>query len=112
MRFLLFALLVAAFLGTTGWFSPAGAQGAKSGAAAGRAERAAVDLKRGMTLEEVQQLLGKPGRSALSGSTDTGTLRWTYTGLASNASSDRNLNIDFSSKAELWTVSGWGWSAY
>ena len=29
-----------------------------------RAERAAVDLKQGMTLDEVRQLLGKPRRTA------------------------------------------------
>jgi outer membrane protein assembly factor BamE (lipoprotein component of BamABCDE complex) len=115
MRFLLFALLVAALLGTTGWFSPAAAQGARgtAGSSRGAAERAAVELRRGMSLDEVQQLLGKPARTALSGTADTGTLRWTYTALASNASSDRNLNIDFSAKAaEPWTVSGWGWSNY
>jgi len=115
MRLVLFVLLVATLLGTTGWLSPASAQGAKGAGSRGAAERAAVELKRGMTLDEVQKLLGKPWRTALSGTAgaDTGTLRWTYTGLATSAASEQNLNIDFSAKAAGdWSVSGWGWSTY
>jgi len=55
-----------------------------------------------MTLEEVQQLLGKPWRTALTGNGSTaapwqGTLRWTYTWIGA---------------ASAWTVSGWSWSTY
>jgi len=82
-------------------------------------ERSAVDLKQGMTPAEVQQLLGKPRRTALrSGAADApwqGTLQWTYawnTG-ASASSSQRSLTIDFAAKAvEQWYVSGWSWSNY
>jgi outer membrane protein assembly factor BamE (lipoprotein component of BamABCDE complex) len=109
MRFLLPAMIVAALLAATGGFSLAVAQDARAVAGASRAatERAAVDLKQGMTLEEVRELLGKPWRTAMT----QGTLRWTYTWTAS--ASDRNLNIDFTAKApEQWTVGSWSWSSY
>ncbi|TMH46701.1 MAG: hypothetical protein E6H54_01715 [Betaproteobacteria bacterium] len=120
MRFLLPAMLVAALLAATGGFSLAVAQGARAVAGASRAapERAAVDLKQGMTLEEVRELLGKPWRTAMtsagsSGAPSQGTLRWTYTWAASASASDRNLNIDFTAKApEQWTVGSWSWSSY
>ena len=118
LRFILLALLVAALATTGGWFSLAGAEDARgaAGKSRGATERAAVELKRGMTLEEVQKLLGKPWRTTLSDSgfaEGPGTLRWTYTGMSRAAASEPNLNIDFNARtAEQWTVSGWGWSSY
>jgi len=117
MRLLLLALLVVALAGTTGWFSLAAAQGARAAPNGCRvaAERAAVDLKQGMTPDEVQQLLGKPWRTALTGSSAPaqGTLRWTYTWTPSSSASERSLNVDFNAKAaEQWLVSGWSWSGY
>ena len=117
MRFMLLALLVVALFGATGWASHAGAQGTRAAAGGSRAaaEREAVNLKRGMTLEEVQKLLGKPWRTALSGGggpDGAGTLRWTYN-WDSSSGSERKLNIDFSAKtAEQWAVNGWSWSSY
>ena len=123
LKLIFVALLIAAIAGLLGWLSPAAAQGARAALSASRvqAERAAVDLRQGMTPEEVQRLLGKPWRTALStigGAANTpaqGTLRWTYTwiGSASSSSSERSLNIDFNPKAaEEWAVSGWNWSTY
>jgi outer membrane protein assembly factor BamE (lipoprotein component of BamABCDE complex) len=115
MRLLLLAMLVAVLLAGSGWFSHAGAQAkrAVAGASGTPAERAAVDLKQGMTLDEVQQLLGKPWRTALTSGGSSGTLRWTYTWPGSSSAADRNLNVDFAAKApEQWTVSGWSWSSY
>jgi hypothetical protein len=123
LKLILLALLIAAIAGMLGWFSPAAAQGARAVQSASRvqAERAAVDLRQGMTPEEVRELLGKPWRTALSTNggaanmPSQGTLRWTYTwiGSASSSSSERSLNIDFSAKAaEQWAVSGWNWSTY
>ena len=120
LRLLLLALLIAAIAGMLGWFSPAGAQGSRtmSNASRAQAERASVDLKQGMTLPEVQQLLGKPWRTALASNgagAGQGTLRWTYSwvGSPNSASSERILNVDFSAKAaEEWTVSGWNWSSF
>ena len=117
MRYLLLAMLVAVLLAASGWFSHAGAQAKRpqAGASVAAAERAAVDLRQGMSLEEVQQLLGKPWRTALSGTGPSGaqgTLRWTYTWSAT-AVSERNLNIDFAAKVpQQWSVSGWNWSTY
>jgi hypothetical protein len=82
-----------------------------------QAERRAVDLKQGMTLDEVQKLLGKPRRTALKSagysSTDSqGTLQWTYT-WTSASQSERNLQVTFVSKLpEQWLVNGWDWSGY
>lgn len=121
MRYLLLILLVAALLGASGWASLVGAQGTHAAAGGSRAaaERAAVDLKYGMTPDEVQKLLGKPWRTALSanggaaGAPWQGTLRWTYTWNASSSAAERNLNIDFNGKtAEQWNVSGWSWAGY
>jgi len=117
MRLLLVAMLVAVLLAASGWFSHVNAQAKRpsAGASAAATERAAVDLRQGMTLEEVQQLLGKPWRTAMTGGGPVGapSLRWTYTWIASSAASDRNLNIDFIAKApEQWLVNGWNWSSY
>jgi len=118
MRVLLPAMLAAALLAAPGWSSLAAAQGTRAVAGASRAapERAAFDLTQGMTLDEVQKLLGKPWRTAMtstgsSGAPSQGTLRWTYVWVASASASERNLNIDFNAKApEQWTVNGWSWS--
>ena len=122
MRLLLLALLIAAILGMLSWFSPAGAQAPRAVSSASRvqAERAAVDLRQGMTPEQVEQLLGKPWRTALAGTgagnaPGQGTLRWSYvwTGSPSSQSSERVLNVEFNATAaERWTVSGWSWSPY
>ena len=114
MRYVLLASLAAALLTMAGWFPPAGAQAkrAVAGASGAASERAAVDLRQGMSLEEVRQLLGKPWRTALTSGT-SGTLRWTYTWGSSGSAAERNLNIDFAAKApEQWAVSAWNWSTY
>ena len=123
MRFLLLMLVLALLITIAGWHTDARAQATRaSGASRGAtAERAAVDLRQGMTPDEVRQLLGKPWRTALSGNGSAGngsgggTLRWSYnwTGSPASSSSERLLNVDFSAKAEeQWSVSGWNWSSY
>lgn len=86
-----------------------------------QAERNAVDLRQGMTLEEVQQLLGKPRRTSLlantgyAGTSGQGTLQWTYvwSGAAFSSSEERSLQIDFAAKAaDQWIVNGWNWSRF
>ena len=98
---------------------PALAQGAAPSRA--QAERNAVELKQGMTPDEVQQLLGKPRRTALRGTGGAGsapwqgTLQWTYVwaGATPSSSSERSLQVDFAAKAaDQWSVNGWGWSNY
>lgn len=86
-------------------------------------ERNAVDLKQGMTPDQVEQLLGKPRRTALrsNGGAATapwqGTLQWTYAWNApqasySSSSSERSLSIEFAAKAaDQWYVNSWGWAS-
>lgn len=84
-----------------------------------QAERRSVDLKQGMTPDDVQKLLGKPKRTALKASgyggtaePSQGTLQWTYT-WSSPSQSERNLQVMFVSKSpEQWLVNGWDWSGY
>ena len=120
MRRLPTLMLLAALLPSLAWSQASGA-GATSSRA--QAERNAVDLKQGMTQDEVQQLLGKPQRTALRSSGGSasapwqGILQWTYVwnGAASSAasSSERSLSIEFAAKsADEWYVNGWGWTNY
>ena len=87
----------------------------------GAPERNAVELRQGMTTEEVQKLLGKPRRTALradsgyAGAAPQGTLQWTYVWASASASSslERMLQVDFVAKsAGEWTVNGWTWPSY
>lgn len=81
------------------------------------AERLAIELRQGMTLVEVEKLLGKPRRTALkadaySGTADAarGTLLWTYA-WPGGPQLERTLQVTFLSSApQLWRVSGWGWN--
>jgi hypothetical protein len=133
MRRLPILVLVAAFLPALAWLAPANAQAgapaaawltpatvtpatvqAAAPAAAPKrvqSERNAVDLKQGMTVGEVQKLLGKPQRTALR----SNGLQWTYvwSGAGMSSSSERTLSVDFSAKAaDQWLVNGWGWNGY
>ena len=89
----------------------ANAQSSTPGATSKRAqaERNAVDLKQGMTVEEVQKLLGKPQRTALRSNGLQWTYVWSSAGLSS--SSERTLSVEFAAKAaDQWLVNGWGWN--
>jgi hypothetical protein len=86
-----------------------------------QAERRAIELKHGMTLQEVQDLLGKPRRTALKalspGSTpelSQGALHWTYAWSPGASQSEGTLQVVFaSSKApERWLVQSWDWAGY
>lgn len=110
------AVLLAALLASLAWAAPAIAQAPRSGGYPGvaHAERNSVELKQGMTLEEVQKLLGKPTRTALKGASGAaadpaqGTLQWTYAW-----SRERVLNVAFAAKnPNEWYVNSWDWSTY
>jgi hypothetical protein len=81
-----------------------------------QAERLAIELRQGMTLAEVEKLLGKPRRTALkadlyasAASASAGTLQWTYA-WAGGPRVERTLQVTFLSGApHLWRVSGWDW---
>ena len=108
------------------WFSPAGAQALHPLAALSlaQAERVAVDLKQGMSAEEVEKLLGRPQRTALKGNSglpnaaSQGTLQWNYSWTGSPAAGNLspaagNLRIDFVAKTpDQWYVNGWEWGSY
>jgi len=99
------------------WVSPAGAQALQPVAVVSlaQAERVAVDLKQGMSAEEVQKMLGKPRRTALKSgggypnATSLGTLQWSYSWTGTQG----NLRIEFLSKApDQWYVNSWDWTTY
>jgi hypothetical protein len=114
-------VFLAALLALPAWIPPAAAQAQRSAEnlSFAQAERRAIDLKQGMTLEDVQKLLGKPRRTALKASgygaaaeSSQGTLQWTYN-WSSPSQSDRNLQVTFVSKSpEQWLVNSWDWSSY
>lgn len=119
MRMKRLASLALATLAFLAWAPPASAQipGPAATLTAAQAERKAVELKQGMSLEEVQSLLGKPRRTALksSGSSATapwqGTLQWTYSWPGAT-SSQGSLQVVFAATApEKWFVNSWEWSS-
>ena len=104
-------ILFAAVLAALVWMTPAAAPPSPGSAGLSRAqtERVAVELKQGMTLEEVQGLLGKPRRTALK---HGGTLQWTYSWV-DNSSPRLSLQVVFAAKApEQWFVDSWQWDDY
>jgi hypothetical protein len=93
---------------------------AKAKMSLAQAERLAVDLKQGMTLQEVEKLLGKPKRTALKtpgngGATESwhNFLHWTYA-WPGPSQSDWSLHVVFANgKApEGWLVQSWDWTGY
>jgi hypothetical protein len=108
-------LLLAALPASLAWSPPAAAQTSRPAAAlsAAQAERKSVELKQGMSLEDVEGLLGKPRRTALkNGGSAGGSLQWTYS-WTGGASSQGALNVLFVAKTpEQWYLSGWEWSTY
>jgi hypothetical protein len=109
-------LVFVAALPAFAWIPAAGAQASRAGAQSSHAqiERKAVELRQGMTLEEVRKLLGTPKRTALRNASNStaeawqGTLQWTYAWM-----SERTLHIVFAAKSpEQWYVNSWEWSDY
>jgi hypothetical protein len=112
-------MLALALLPTLLWLSPASAQALESAAALSlaQAEHVAVDLRQGMSAEEVQKLLGKPRRTGLKSDggslnrSSQGTLQWTYSW--TSASAPANLHIEFVAKTpDEWYVNSWEWVTY
>src|SRR4051795_6442289 len=127
MKRLPLLLLIAALPVSIAWSPPAAAQGVRPPVplSAAQAERKSVELKQGMSPEDVEGLLGKPRRTALkNGGSTGGSLQWTYVWPGA-ASSQGTLNVVFGAKTpdgaktadgakipEQWSVSGWEWSTY
>src|SRR5689334_13221518 len=78
-------------------------------------ERRTVNLKPGMTREEVEKLLGKPRRTSLRAASYRGSedrLEWTYP-WPNRADPERTFQVVFSSTLPgQWLVSTWQWSGY
>ena len=118
-RFPLKIVLPALLCGLLYSAPPAAEPGAEKALRLPQAERLAVELRQGMTLQEVQKLLGKPRRTAMKadgygGSREgsSGTLQWTYS-WPSPSQSERTLQVTFASNApEHWLVSSWDWGGY
>lgn len=113
------AMLLAAVLGCLLACGAAAAAPAEDRISYAQAERRAIELKQGMTPDDVRKLLGKPKRTALKtsgygGTADSsqGVLQWTYN-WSSPSQSERSLQVTFVSKSpEQWLVNGWDWSSY
>jgi hypothetical protein len=93
------------------------AQAPRAGAPSlAQAERNSVELRQGMSAEDVLKLLGKPRRTALRAAAQgQGSLQWSYFwgGTAASSSSERSLQIEFASKGpDQWIVNSWGWASY
>jgi hypothetical protein len=112
-------VLAAALMASPIGIGPATAQNARPAAALSfaQAERKSIDLRQGMSLEEVQRLLGTPRRTALKSSggfasaSSQGTLHWTYAW--PGAVSQPSLSVVFAATGpEKWYVNSWEWSSY
>ncbi|HZR03416.1 MAG TPA: hypothetical protein VFA81_09620 [Burkholderiales bacterium] len=82
------------------------------------AERQSIELKQGMTSEQVEGLLGKPKRTALkqgfatSADASQGNLQWNYM-WTDTSQRDSTLQVVFARKpAGQWLVESWSWNAY
>lgn len=116
-------LFVLALLGSLPLFldlsAPASAQTPRpaAGLSAAQAERKSVELRQGMSSEEVEKLLGKPRRTALKNGASAsapgqGTLQWTYS-WPGTYSTQGSLNVTFGATTpEQWRVNSWEWSSY
>ena len=98
---------------------PVAAQTPRSvaGLSAAQAERKSVELRQGMSSEEVEQLLGTPRRTMLKNGASAGapgqaTLQWTYS-WPGTYSTQGSLNVVFGATTqEQWRVHSWEWSSY
>ena len=82
-----------------------------------QAERNSIELKQGMSVDEVERLLGKPRRTTLknngssTNASSPGVLQWTYSW--TGASSPATLQVEFAAKSpESWSVNSWEWMRY
>jgi hypothetical protein len=113
-------VFAAALIASPVWIGPATAQSSRivTALSFAQAERKSIDLRQGMSAEEVQRLLGTPRRTALKSSSgyasspSQGTLHWTYAWPGAS-SSQASLSVVFAATApEKWYVNSWEWSTY
>jgi hypothetical protein len=118
MKHLPALFFLAALFPSLAWAAPAAAEPTRppENLSLAQAERMAADLKQGMSVEDVQSLLGKPRRTALKNTSGPGgaqgTLQWTYNWTGSS-SSPGSLRVDFVAKTpNAWYVNSWEWANY
>jgi len=111
-------LAMAIFLAVAGGMLAASAQDAASdnSLSVAQAEKLAANLRQGMSVDDVQKLLGKPQQTALlgdggaPGQPSKGTLQWSY--LWSGAGPHARLRVDFTAQPlEAYQVNSWQWMA-
>jgi len=85
-----------------------------NGLTVAQAEKLAASLRQGMTVDEVQKLLGKPQQTALQNDggapnlPSRGTLQWSY--LWNGSANRARLRVDFTAlPLETYRVSSWQW---
>lgn len=117
MKYLRTLFFLAALFPAFTWAAPAGAGPSRppENLNLADAERRAADLRQGMSIDDVQGLLGKPRRTTLksnsSSASPQGTLQWTYNWTSSSAPG--SLRVTFISKTpNAWYVNSWEWANY
>jgi hypothetical protein len=117
MKHVLTLVFLAALIPSLTWAAPPGVESSRSpeNLSLADAERRAADLKQGMSIEDVQELLGKPRRTSLKNNSGSGnpqgTLQWAYNWTRSSVPG--NLRVDFISKTpNAWYVNSWEWANY
>jgi hypothetical protein len=113
------AVLFCALLGTATFAAPGAAQEPPTDVklSLAQAENQANGLRQGMTVDEVQKLLGKPVQTSLKSDSHAritpskGTLQWSYAwGEAANRA---HLRVEFTAEdLESYRVTGWQWTSY
>ena len=110
-------LFLAALAPSLAWAAPAGTEPSRASENLNfpDAERRAADLRQGMSMEDVQALLGKPRRTSLKNNggsaSPQGTMQWTYSWTGTSISA--SLRVDFASKTpNAWYVNSWEWANY
>jgi hypothetical protein len=105
------ALLMACFCS---WPALAQDAAADGGMTIGQAEKLAANLRQGMTVDEVQKLLGKAQQTALKNDggapnlPSKGTLQWSY--VWGEAANRARLRVDFTAQPlEPYHVNSWQW---
>jgi hypothetical protein len=117
MKPLRILFFLAALAPSPTWAAPAGTEPSRATESLNfaDAERRATELRQGMSIEDVQALLGKPRRTSLKNNSGSaglqGTLQWTYNW--AGASPPASLRVDFASKTpNAWYVNSWEWANY
>lgn len=108
------ALCLAAVTGTPGVCAQDAAT--DNGLSIAQAEKRAANLRQGMSVDDVQSLLGKPqqtdlkGDGSAAGQSPKGTLQWSY--LWNGTGTHARLRVEFTARPfGDYHVNSWQWTA-